>query len=76
MRNEQDRALWAALLGADFSLTLPVTHYRSCHHRNEVRGGIRVLRGVDAVMADTASLAVMIQSFGQGNTEWREAVKR
>lgn len=36
----------------------------------------RVIVGVDAAIADAASLALMVESVGQGTEQWKDAVKR
>ncbi len=74
--NITDRDRWSCLLDESFTMTMPVTPYRSFNHRTEVRGGQRVLCGIDAVIADTASLAIMVEGLGHGNSAWSEAVKR
>lgn len=61
--NEQNRSLWAELLDEQFTLMLPITPYRS-FPPSEVREGARVVRGIDAVIRDAASINVMIKSVG------------
>ena len=36
----------------------------------------RVIVGVDAAIADAASLALMVESVGLGTDQWKDAVKR
>lgn len=36
----------------------------------------RVIVGVDASIADAASLALMVESVGQGTDQWKDAIKR
>ena len=36
----------------------------------------RVIVGVDAAIADAASLALMVESVGLGTDQWKNAVKR
>jgi hypothetical protein len=36
----------------------------------------RVIVGVDAAIADAASLALMVESVGQGTDQWKVAAKR
>lgn len=36
----------------------------------------RVIVGVDAAIADAASLALMVESVGQGTDQWKDAIKR
>lgn len=36
----------------------------------------RVIVGVDAAIADAASLALMVESVGLGTEQWKDAVKR
>jgi hypothetical protein len=73
--NCRDRALWAAILDENFVLTLPITPFRS-FPRSDIQGGSRMVRGIDAVMADTSSMALLAESIGLGSVPWKHAVKR
>ena len=73
--NSPIRADWASLLDENIVLTLPITPYRS-FPRSDIVNSNRVVRGVDGVMADTASLALMAECIGQGSSLWRHAIKR
>lgn len=73
--NCRDRSLWAALLDENIVMTLPITPYRS-FPRADIQGASRVVRGIDAVMADTSSLALLAESIGLGSDTWKYAVKR
>mmetsp|Transcript_31080 Transcript_31080/g.51952 ORF Transcript_31080/g.51952 Transcript_31080/m.51952 type:complete len:1213 (+) Transcript_31080:220-3858(+) len=53
---------WAAILEEEFSLVLPVTPYRS-FPPHEVIDDQRHIRGVQAVIQDSASLHAMLQSL-------------
>ena len=56
-------------------LTLPITPYRS-FHRADIVNSNRVVRGVDAVMADAASLSLLAECIGLGSAKWKNAIKR
>lgn len=73
--NVVQRDRWSCILDEDVTLTLPMTPYRS-FDPSQARRAHRVVRGIDAVMADAASLAVMAETLNQGTDEWREAIKR
>mmetsp|Transcript_16570 Transcript_16570/g.24925 ORF Transcript_16570/g.24925 Transcript_16570/m.24925 type:complete len:439 (+) Transcript_16570:99-1415(+) len=59
---ETDRQKWATILADDFYLTSPITPYR-IFCPAEVVCGIRCMQGIDAVVADTASLHTMLQAL-------------
>jgi hypothetical protein len=80
--NERKREKWAALLDEvlrlmfrvslpqimghqGFTFTLPVTPYRS-FPKGDIMNNSRVLVGIDAMIADSASLCVMAECIGQG----------
>ena len=73
--NTRSRLQWAAILDEDFKLTLPITPFRY-FHKSEIRDGRRLLHGIDAVIADTASVNLMTESIGQGTSTWIESTKR
>jgi hypothetical protein len=74
-RNCRERERWAAILDEAFVFTIPITPFRS-FHRKEIQGSHRVVRGIDAMMAECASLALMAESIGLGSPKWRQAIKR
>lgn len=53
----------------EFWLKQPVTPYRS-FRRSEVQKGSRILRGIDAMIRDSASMSVMIETIGSRNLSW------
>jgi len=71
---ESDSRKWMTLLEDDFWLKQPVTPYRS-FRRAEVQHECRISRGVDAMVADAASVAVMIAGVGSRSTRWLQ-IKR
>ena len=73
--NMRDREKWMAILDESFVFTLPITPYRS-FHKSDIVSSSRVIVGIDAAIADAASLAMMIESIGQGSDKWKEAIKR
>ena len=60
---ELDPIIWSKFLDKNFDMTLPVTPYRS-FPPTEVCEGRRLVRGIPAVIADTASLAVLFKTVG------------
>ncbi len=71
--NMQDRSKWELLLDEAFTFTLPITPYRA-FLKTEVKGSCRTVTGMDGVIRDSASIALMLQTLGQGNACWREGV--
>jgi len=72
--NCQDRARWTSILDESIIFSIPITPYRS-FHKNDVVSNNRVLMGIEAVMKDVASFAVLVESLGQGSSAWMEAIK-
>ena len=64
--NEKNRSKWTNVLDESFRLVIPVTPYRS-FPPSEVVNAQRHVIGIDAVLMDTASLSVMIQSIGNSS---------
>uniref|UniRef100_A0A7S3M7F2 Uncharacterized protein n=1 Tax=Spumella elongata TaxID=89044 RepID=A0A7S3M7F2_9STRA len=73
--NSQDRAEWSELMEQDVTLTLPITPYRY-FPRREIAQLNRVVRGLDEVLVDNASLALLAECIGQGSPQWRQAIKQ
>jgi len=73
--NVRDREKWSAILDEGFVLTLPITPYRS-FQKGEITSSHRVVVGIDATIADVASLALMVENVGQNSDPWKDAVKR
>lgn len=73
--NMRDREKWSAILDESFVFTLPITPYRS-FHKADIVSSSRVLVGIDAAIADVASLALAIESIGQNSALWKESIKR
>ncbi len=61
---ELNPEVWQDLITEDFVLTLPITPYRS-FPPSEVCEGSRIVKGVEGVVRDTASVAVMLKSLGR-----------
>ena len=51
------------------------SNFRS-FHKGDIVSSSRVIVGVDAAIADAASLALMVESVGLGTDQWKDAVKR
>lgn len=69
-RNEVNFARWAAILEETFSLTLPMTDFRSMVHSesNQSNNGFeQVLTGVNEAMADSNLLASFVQRLCKQN---------
>lgn len=72
--NMRERDKWATILDENVQMTLPITPYRS-FPKSSIVGTSRVVSGIDAVIADTASLALMAQSICYGSLQWQAAIK-
>eukprot|EP01036_Dinobryon_divergens_P026503 gene26503-35166_t len=59
---ELDPAKWNSILDESFTLVMPITPYRS-FPPSEVIEGQRHIKGIQAVILDTASFTLMIQSI-------------
>jgi len=71
---EKDTMKWKMLLEDSFWMKEPVTPFRS-FRRSEVDRDCRIVRGIDAVICDAASIAAMIERIGCYNARWRR-IKR
>jgi len=67
--HETDRRKWTTLLEDDFWLKQPVTPYR-CFRRKEIQNESRITRGVEGMIADSSSMAVMIEGVGSRTSRW------
>jgi len=72
---EKDKRKWSTILEDEFWLKQPVTPYR-CFRRSEIEKESRISRGVDAVVADAASVAVMIEGVGSRSIRWMNFKRR
>jgi len=69
---EKDADKWGRILeGKEFWLKQPVTPYRS-FRRCEIQKGSRILKGIDAMVRDSASMSVMIETVGSRNLRWQQ----
>ncbi|CAB9524220.1 expressed unknown protein [Seminavis robusta] len=71
---ETDPRKWETLLEDNFWLKQPVTPYRS-FRRTEIEQDCRISRGVQGMIADSASVAVMVEGIGSRSTRWMQ-IKR
>jgi hypothetical protein len=71
---ETQESAWKTILEEDFWFKQPVTPYRS-FRRAEIENESRISRGLEAVIGDAASLAVMIESIGWRSSRWQH-IKR
>lgn len=73
--NTRDKEKWSAIMDENATLTLPITPYRS-FNKGDIVNSSRLIKGIDAMMADSASLALMVESIGQGSNLWKESIIR
>jgi hypothetical protein len=66
---ESDPRKWMTILEDDFWFKQPVTPYRS-FRRAEVEQECRICRGAEAVIADAASVSVMVEGIGSRSSRW------
>jgi len=66
---ETDKRKWMTLLEDGFWLKQPVTPYR-CFRRSEIKNESRITRGVEGMIADASSIAVMIEGVGSRSARW------
>lgn len=71
---ERDPRKWMTLLEDQFWFKQPVTPYRS-FRRVEIEQECRMSRGVEAMIADAASMSVMVEGIGSRSARWMQ-VKR
>ena len=60
----------------DTKLFLLEHYLHRSFHKGDIVSSSRVIVGVDAAIADAASLALMVESVGQGTDQWKVAAKR
>jgi len=72
--SEKDPAKWNELLESSFWMKEPVTPFRF-FRRSEIDRGCRIVRGIDAMICDAASIGVMVERIGCHNARWRR-IKR
>eukprot|EP01035_Chromulina_nebulosa_P017708 gene17708-23300_t len=70
-----DREKWSNILDENITLTLPITPYRS-FNRSEINQSNRISTGIDSVISDTCSLALMVECIGFNSDLWKEAIIR
>lgn len=71
---ETDFRKWETILEESFWLKQPVTPYRS-FRRTEIEQDCRISRGVEGMVADAASVSVMVEGIGSRSTRWMQ-IKR
>jgi len=78
-QNQMSKDMWSEILDENILFSLPVTPYRS-YLLPEVNNNVRVLKGIDSIINDTASLALMLECMGQSSLKysdyWANATKR
>lgn len=75
VRGELDRTKWAAVVDESCVFMLPITPFRS-FKRSEILNDLRVVAGIDALVADARSLLMCIESLGANTERWRVAIGR
>jgi len=73
-KNEKDPSKWNVVLESSFWMKEPITPFRS-FRSSEIDRDCRIVRGVDAMICDAASIAVMVERIGCNNARWRR-IKR
>ena len=73
--NMRDRSKWESILEENVVLTLPITPFRY-FHKNDIKSGFRIVCGIDGIMRDTKSLALMLENLGFGANGWKESIVR
>lgn len=68
---ESDPRKWSTIVEDNFWLRQPVTPYRS-FRRAEVEHECRISRGIDAMIADSASVSVMVECVGSRSCRWMQ----
>jgi len=71
---ETDKRKWSTLVEDNFWFKQPVTPYR-CFRRSEIENESRFTRGAEGMVADSSSIAVMIEGIGSRSARW-EHLKR
>lgn len=70
-----DPIKWSAIVDENVTLTLPITPYRSfC--RAEIDSNSRIVVGIDGLIADCCSLALMAETIGVNSHDWKAAILR
>eukprot|EP00980_Cylindrotheca_fusiformis_P024179 scaffold11589_cov117-Cylindrotheca_fusiformis.AAC.13 len=68
---ESDPLKWAAIVEESFWFKQPVTPFRS-FRRSEVEKDCRIVRGIDAMICEAASLSVMVERIGYRSARWQQ----
>jgi len=68
---ETEKRKWTTLLEDSFWFKQPVTPYR-CFRRSEIESESRITRGVEGMIADASSIAVMIEGVGSRSSRWAQ----
>lgn len=70
-----DTQRWLKIVDENVSLVLPITPYRSfC--RAEIDDNTRLVQGIDGLVNDCCSLALMCETIGLDSEEWSENIIR
>lgn len=72
--NESNKEKWQTILDENVTFSQPITPYRSFNY-GEIINSSRVIRGIDAMINDTASLGLMVETIGHGSEQWSNAIK-
>lgn len=67
----QDINKWSSLLDERCVFTQPITPFLS-FNKADVINSQRVMKGINAIVADTASFSLMAESIGFGSTTWTD----
>lgn len=66
---------WAEILDEKFTMKMPITPYRSFFKGDIVNNNVRIVRGIEGAIAESASIFVMAQAIGYGDPKWVTAMK-
>jgi len=69
---ERDVYKWQTILDDDFLCVMPITPFRSVRTNEiEQEKSSRVIRGIDAMVADVCSLEVCVEAIGCPTSKWK-----
>jgi hypothetical protein len=69
--NTRLKSKWSEVAHDDVTFCIPITPYRY-FPKSEVSDGTRTLRGHEALVIDSASIHLMMESIGHGSKQWIE----
>jgi PAS domain-containing protein len=73
--NVRSKSKWAEVASEDITVLLPITPYRY-FPKSEIFDGRRRLLGHESLVIDSASINLMMESIGQGTSQWMDWARR